>query len=94
MKIIAKTQDGYIAEIDPTEIRRITGSYDDSSYRNDKFRPGDVLKVSDTYDHLAALLQNEKERKKIAESLRAAATLIEHTPSPLSIPETTTPGEI
>lgn len=93
MKIIARTATGYLAEFEPEEIRRITGSYDDSAYSNSKFKPGDVLNVSATYDHLSKLLNNEGERQKIAESLRAAATLIEHTPSPITIPQPS-PGAI
>lgn len=95
MKIIAKTDTGYIAEIEPQEIGRITGDGSHSVWHNEKFKPGAVLNVSDTYDHLERLLRNGEERKKIAESLRAAATLIEHTPSPITLPpEEPSPGAI
>lgn len=96
MKIIGHTATGYLAEIAPDEVRRLTGNYDDSSYSNRHFGVGHILNVSATWDHLSSLLRNGEERKKIADSLRAAATLIEHTPSPIKTEEpataTTIPG--
>lgn len=95
MKIIAKTATGYLVEIEPREIGRVTGDSNDSVWHNEKFKPGVVLNVSDTYGHLERLLRNGEERKKIAESLRAAATLIEYTPSPITLlPEEPSAGSL
>jgi len=94
MKIIARTATGYLCEIAPEEVRSITGDSDHYSYSNTMFKPGDVFEVSKTWGHLQHLLANEKERQRIAESLRAAATLIENTPSPVTLPPEPSPGEI
>jgi hypothetical protein len=93
MKIIGHTSYGYLAELNPYEIAAITGngahaihasgSY---SYRQTSHPVGTEFAVSETWKHLQALLQNETARANIAESLRAAATLIAHTPSPLTPP--------
>lgn len=97
MKIIAHTAYGYLAELSPQELAAITGNpRDDShsgfaSYSNNQrsHTIGTEFKVNDTWKHLQVLLQNEGRRHNIAESLRAAATLIEHTPSPIVIPAAT-----
>lgn len=106
MKIIAHTANGYVAEIGPHEIAAITGNDKDNDhashngygrYGHQTHAIGTEFKVCDTWKHLQNLLSNEASRKRISESLRAAATLIEHTPSPLSIPtppELPSPGEI
>jgi len=96
VKIIATTVNGYIVEIAPSEIAAITGNQDhdrhDSSYSQRGHPIGSEFTVSKTWKHLNNLLSNEKERKQIAESLRAAATLIEHTPSPLTLPAVEAPA--
>ncbi len=100
MKIIAHTAYGYMAELSPKEVAAITGNGDDdkhashgSYHRNGYSHPiGTELRVNDAWKHLQDLLQNEQSRKRIAESLRAAATLIEHTPSPINPPATDPPA--
>lgn len=93
MKIIGHTASGYIAEIAPEEIAAISGKPEDSNHqsyaRYGKYSAashgvGSTFNVCDTWKHLQALLKNEGERNAVAESLRAAATLIQHTPSPLT----------
>lgn len=98
MKIIGHTRYGYLIEIDPKEIAKITGVGTDDKhlwYGENRYGSGSSaashpigteFHVGKTWDHLQNLLSNEKDRQKIAESLRAAATLIEHTPSPITIP--------
>lgn len=88
MKIIGKTDKGYMMEVSPEEVSCLTGKSDDYGYHNSKFDVGTEFTISKTWNHLQHLDSNEAERKRIAESLRAAATLIEHTPSPIIIPET------
>jgi hypothetical protein len=95
MKVIGHTAYGYLMEVTPAEIAKITGNpkHNQHAAFNGYGRPheenhkiGTEFSVSDTWDHLQRLLKNEPERQSIAESLRAAATLIEHTPSPITIP--------
>lgn len=98
MKIIAHTSTGYMAEVQPEELAAITGKHTDNQH-DSRYRYidphqrshaiGTEFKVNDTWKHLQVLLQNEGRRHNIAESLRAAATLIEHTPSPIVIPAAT-----
>lgn len=91
MKIIAHTAYGYMVEMSPTDLSKITGDskhrvhQSGAQYRHGEYSHaiGTEFAVSKTYDHLVELLANEDKRKRIAESLRAAATLIEHTPSPI-----------
>lgn len=94
MKIIGHTKYGYLIEIDPKEIAKITGVGADDKhqwYADNRYGSGAIshpvgteFNVGKTWDHLQGLLSNEKDRQKIAESLRAAATLIENTPSPIT----------
>jgi hypothetical protein len=97
MKIIAHTACGYIAELSPPEIAAITGNSSNNDHAaysgygrhgHASHAIGTEFKVCDTWKHLGNLLSNEESRKRIAESLRAAATLIEHTPSPIVLPPT------
>lgn len=92
MKIIGHTQYGYLVEMTEVELSKITGNPKDavhssnnrSSYsQQESHKIGTAFNVSETWGHLQRLLANGKERERIAESLRAAATLIEHTPSPI-----------
>lgn len=92
MKIIATTEKGYLVEINPQEVGQLTGVSDHVEYHNRRFKPGQEFAISDTWSHLRRLLENEKERQRIAESLRAAATLIEHTPSPITLPAESQPA--
>lgn len=100
MKIIGHTAYGYLAELSPVEIAAITGDSSDNrhsgfaSYGNSSVTHpiGTELKPSEIWKHLQRLLGNENERQRIAESLRASATLIEHTPSPITLPAAETPA--
>jgi len=102
MKITAHTQYGYLIEVSPEEIAELTGNFKDNrhAYRNRHTREhqesheiGTELNISPTWKHIGNLLENEPQRQRIAESLRAAATLIEHTPSPITIPQAPTATE-
>ena len=95
MKIIGHTQYGYLVEMNPLELSHITGKPQDnvhssnsrgSYHSQESHKIGTAFNVSETWGHLQRLLKNGDERKRIAESLRAAATLIEHTPSPITLP--------
>lgn len=100
MKIIGHTAYGYLAELAPSEIAAITGEADNANHQSMGNRYGarnhsigTEFKVHETWKHLVGLLANETHRKAIAESLRAAATLIDHTPSPLTPPTPPAPVE-
>ena len=95
MKIVGHTKYGYLIEASPRELSEIAGnsaldahaglsSYGRSQYSHEI---GMTFNISPTWAHLKDILQNEDRRKQIAESLRASATLIEHTPSPITLPE-------
>lgn len=92
MKITGYTKYGYLVEMTETELSKITGNPDDAVHSSNtgysrnpqvSHEIGTAFNVSETWGHLQRLLKNGNERKSIAESLRAAATLIEHTPSPI-----------
>lgn len=96
MKIIGHTSTGYLAEIDPEEIAAITGKTEDNSHechsrygqsgtRNHSI--GATFKVCEAWKHLKKISNTAAERASIAERLRAAATLIEHTPVTMELPE-------
>lgn len=90
MKILAHTNNGYICELAPHEIASLTGNSSDDkrpmTNSNWSHAVGTELSVHPTWQHLQSILATERRRKDIAESLRAAATLIEHTPSPIALP--------
>jgi hypothetical protein len=94
MKIIGHTKYGYIAEIDPAEIAAITGdentnrhAWRSKTYQTESSHDvGTEFKICDMWRHLNTLSKNERERKGIAEQLRAAASVIELTPSAFTAP--------
>jgi hypothetical protein len=96
MKIIGHTQDGYLVEIKPHEIASITGNPDNDSHQiNSRYgcgkgtnhSIGTEFKVNEAWKHLKKINCTTVERSSIAERLRAAATLIEHTPTVMELPE-------
>jgi hypothetical protein len=105
MQIIGHTKYGYLVEMDSHELSHITGNPQDAQHaghnsyyggRHQETHPiGTKFNVSETWKHLKEVLATEQRRKQIAESLRAAATLIEHTPqpiTPLPVEQPTTEG--
>ena len=96
MKITGYTKYGYLVELEPAELAKLTGNFADNRHsgfsrygapQQENHAIGTELHVSPTWDHVQKLLENEPQRQRIAESLRAAATLIEHTPSPITFPQ-------
>lgn len=91
MQIIGYTRHGYLVEMTEVELSKITGNPKDAVHSSnnshyssqESHKIGTAFNVSETWGHLQRLLENGEKRQRIAESLRAAATLIEHTPSPI-----------
>jgi len=90
MKIIAHIPYGYLVAVSAPEMAQLTGEPKHSRIPEDRYNYGDRLPInhemdiSKTWDHLRKLQETPEIRRRIAESLRAAATLVEHTPDPLS----------
>lgn len=96
MKIIGHTYTGYLMEMSPEEIASITGNSKDNAHDtgrryNSSMGPshsiGTEFKVNEGWKHLQKINETAAERASIAERLRAAATLIEHTPTVMELPE-------
>lgn len=93
MKIIGTTHNAYLVAVTPYELLRMS-DHDAvaQSYNTPNTKLiGCELKLTEIWDHLHGVQQTDKERAKIAESLRAAATLIENTPDTLKYPPTPAP---
>lgn len=93
MKITGYTYTGYIVEMTPLELSRIAGNNSLNRHMNDRSSIGNVsigtaVSVNESWDRLTELAKTEEKRKRIAESLRAAATLIENTPPTFAEPQT------
>ena len=87
MKVIAHTGDGYLVEMSPRELAAITGQSTTNEYNGKpNVSTGAVMKTKEALDHLDKILNYEEQRKKMAEQLRAAATIIETTPSIMTLP--------
>lgn len=73
MKIIAETKDGYIVDLEESELQQLTGFY----YNSHKFRIGEQLKIDSLFYQLVKLTQQEDKIKKISHSLKTAAGMLE-----------------
>jgi hypothetical protein len=96
MKIIGHTHNGYLVEITPQEIASITGKPDDDAHqkngaygytRTTNHSIGAVFHVNPAWKHLQKINESAAARASIAERLRAAATLVEHTPVVMELPD-------
>ena len=93
MKIIAHIPYGYLVAMSVDEMAKIAGkpelSKHPDAYHHSERAPllklNTEVEVSKTWDHLQKIQQSEEARRRIAESLRAAATLVDHTPDPLNV---------
>jgi hypothetical protein len=96
MKIIGYTKDGYLIEADKYEVQQLTGkeAYRQSTYEHPHTLPvGATIKVREAFEHIEKVTRHDDARKAIADQLRAAATVIETTPSVLTLPEPLTPAD-
>jgi len=88
MKIIAKTNSSYIIEATPEDIEAITNQPARNNFdRSLSLSIGASLHPQECFTHIRAVTTDIEQRKRIAEQLRAAAVVIETTPSPLTVPE-------
>ena len=95
MKIIAHIPYGYLVAMSRNELSLLTGNKEHSRGPDDHYDRGPLLKINaeveinETWKDLNKLRATTEERRRIAENLRAAATIIEHTPDPLTVKTTT-----
>ena len=93
MKIAGFTYTGYLVEMTPLELSRVAGDISLNRHMSMRHSSGDNVSigtevlVNSNWDRLLELAKTEETRKRIAESLRAAATLIENTPKTFTEPE-------
>ena len=81
MKIIGHTQGGYIVEASDFEMSELTGK--NCSYN--KAPVGQNIDAIKIVRHITAVVNTDQERSVICQNLRAAATLLENTPSVLTV---------
>jgi len=76
MKVIGKSQNGFILDASSQEVARLIGYY--GSYK-DGATPsvGDEIQVNKMYEQLYELKHNEPELKKVVDTLRGLADLLE-----------------
>ncbi len=71
MKIIAKTEPGFMVEIAKSELEKLTGFY------YGKYFIGQEIVIDKLYDQLQYLIKLDDEIKKISHSLKTAAGMLE-----------------
>jgi hypothetical protein len=92
MKIIAKTNSTYFIEATPEDVTAICGLSARNTYdRGLGMSIGTIIHPQECFAHIRTVTTNLEQRQRIAEQLRAAAAVIETTPSPLTIPENNEP---
>ncbi len=100
MKIIGHTEYGFIVEMHHQEMTAACGKTSLTSYRDynssqekitHHLPVGTSVGLVEKINHIDKLQENESARKKIAEQLRAAASVIETAPSPFDMPEPPAP---
>ena len=87
MKIIGTTKFGYIVEISATDMTTLTGISCHNYDQRPGLNVGTEIHAKRVVQHIEALIASDGQRKQVAESLRAAATIIERTPTILSVLE-------
>lgn len=85
MKIIGKTHNGYIAELSKDEANKLTGI--DEPWSGHALQVGGDIRVVSFSRHIKDLDYTAEQRKQAAEQLRAAAVIIEATPTAFTAPE-------
>lgn len=80
MKIVAQTYEGYMLEVSKSDIANLIGYYGEYDM-GDKYRPkiGDEIKINDMYKQLYTLQNKQPELKKVVDTLRGLADLLEPT---------------
>lgn len=80
MKIVAQTYNGYMLEASKSDVANLIGYYGEYDM-GDKYRPkiGDEIKINDMYKQLYTLQNKQPELKKVVDTLRGLADLLEPT---------------
>lgn len=86
MKIIGLTSTGYLLEAEAYEVSKVSGQDANIAYGNHQMRIGTEIKTVAALDHIQRVINNDAQRKAMAEQLRAAATVLETTPSFMTLP--------
>lgn len=91
MKVIATTSTGYLVEASAREISQIAGNdalnvHPSGYYDKVAIPHGTKVDVQKMWEHVRQIMKHPDERKRIAEQLRAAATVIETTMDVVDIP--------
>jgi hypothetical protein len=81
MRIIGKTEEGYILDASTNEIANLIGYYSDYDMRdsNKKLAVGDIIQISAMYKQLHNLKNNEPKLKETVKMLRGLADSLEPT---------------
>ena len=74
MNVIGCNHNGYVVTVTESEMRMITG-------KDQKLASGSIVNVSDMFLHYHKIISADKARSDYADSLRAAATVLENTPN-------------
>jgi hypothetical protein len=79
MKVIGKTEDGYIIDASGDEVANLIGYYGTYSLRdsNRVIYVGDKINISGMYKQLYNLKNNEPKLKEVVKTLRGLADLLE-----------------
>ena len=76
MKVIGKSQNGFILDASSQEVARLIGYY--SSYEKGATSSvGDEIQVDKMYEQLYKLEHNQPELRKVVDTLRGLADLLE-----------------
>lgn len=76
MKVIGKSSNGYILDSSSQEVARLIGYY--GSYEKGSTPSvGDEIQVNKMFEQLYTLKRNEPELKKVVDTLRGLADLLE-----------------
>ena len=73
MEIIAKTNGGYIVDIEKSDFEKLTGYY----YGHRDFKIGDTLAIDPLYRQLTFLVSQADDISKIVHTLKTAAGMLE-----------------
>lgn len=93
MKIVGYTATGYLIEATTRELVQISGderldTHPEHWHHSKKqtLRAGTEVKIGSVWDHIQKVTSHAETRKRIAEQLRAAATVVETTMDVVDIP--------
>lgn len=80
MIIVAQTYNEYMLEVSKSDIANLIGYYGEYDM-GDKYRPkiGDEIKINEMFKQLYTLQKKQPELKKVVDTLRGLADLLEPT---------------